>query len=259
MGYEEAHAYLESLGIDAMKSMRPSMERIEAICDLMNHPEREAPAIHITGTNGKTSTARLAASLLVATGLRVGTYTSPHLQTMRERISLNGEPIDKDTFGDVFDHIKPYIEVVEQQVGSRLSYFEALTAMFFLWAADAPVDAMVVEVGLGGSWDATNVVPGRVACVTNVGLDHTGLFGGDGGTLAKCSCGHRGPSRRRRCLVDRPRTRFRHQRQPGRVRGTLSIARYVVSALPGVVRATSRQASGSQRSDRVRGDEPFLA
>lgn len=184
MGYEEARTYLEGLGIDAMKSMRPSTERIEAICDLMNHPEREAPAIHITGTNGKTSTARLAASLLTATGLRVGTYTSPHLQTMRERISLNGEPLDKDTFGAVFDHIKPYIQVVEQQVGSKLTYFEVLTAMFFLWAADAPVDAMVVEVGLGGLWDATNVVPGRVACVTNVGLDHTGLLGMERETIA---------------------------------------------------------------------------
>ncbi|MEA2487573.1 MAG: dihydrofolate synthase / folylpolyglutamate synthase [Actinomycetota bacterium] len=184
MSYDEARSYLEGLGIDAMKSMRPSTERIEAICDLMNHPEREAPAIHITGTNGKTSTARLATSLLVAGGMRVGTYTSPHLQTMRERISLNGEPIDKDAFGDVFDHIKPYIEIVQQQVGSDLTYFEVLTAMFFLWAADAPVDAMVVEVGLGGLWDATNVVPGRVACITNVGLDHTGLLGMERETIA---------------------------------------------------------------------------
>lgn len=189
MTFEEAEAHLDSLGIDAMRSLAPSLRRIEAICDALDHPERSIPAIHVTGTNGKTSTARVAASLLTATGLSVGTYTSPHLETIRERIARDGEPISQAEFGDVFDHLKPYVEVVEKQLDERLSYFETLTAMFFLWAAEAPVEAIVVEVGLGGRWDATNVVPGRVAVITNVGLDHTGLLGMERTTIAKEKAG----------------------------------------------------------------------
>lgn len=184
MGYEEAISHLDALGIDAMKSMRPSTGRIEAICAALDHPERAAPALHITGTNGKTSTARIAASLLAATGLSVGTYTSPHLQTIRERIALNGEPISEEEFGEAFDHLEPYIEMVETELGEGLTYFEVLTAMFYLWAAEKPVDAMVVEVGLGGRYDATNVVPSEVAVITNVGLDHTGLLGTQRETIA---------------------------------------------------------------------------
>lgn len=184
MGYEEARAYLDALGVDAMKSMRPSTARIEAMCAALDHPERAAPAIHITGTNGKTSTARIAASLLAATGLTVGTYTSPHLQTISERIALNGEPIADDELGEAFDHLQPYLRMVEAELGERLTYFEILTAMFYLWAAEKPVDAMVVEVGLGGRYDATNVVPSEVAVITNVGLDHTGLLGVERETIA---------------------------------------------------------------------------
>jgi dihydrofolate synthase/folylpolyglutamate synthase len=189
VSFEEAQAHLDSLGIDAMKSLTPSLHRIEAICQALDHPERSVPAIHVTGTNGKTSTARIAASLLSATGLSVGTYTSPHLETVRERIARDGDPISGAEFSDVFDHVKPYIEVVEKQLDQRLSYFETLTAMFFLWAAEAPVDAMVVEVGLGGRWDATNVVPAAVAVITNIGLDHTGLLGMERTTIAKEKAG----------------------------------------------------------------------
>lgn len=179
MEYADAKAYLDALGIDAMKSLRPATHRIDAISEALDHPERVVPAIHVTGTNGKTSTARIATSVLSATGLRVATYTSPHLQSMRERIALQGRPIGEQEFGDVFDHLLPYLELVEKQLGERLSYFEVLTAMFFLWAAEAPVDVIVVEVGLGGRWDATNVVPSRVAVVTNVSYDHTQLLGSD--------------------------------------------------------------------------------
>lgn len=185
MSYDEATAYLDALGVDVMKSMRPNTARIEAMCDALNHPERAAPALHITGTNGKTSTACIAAAVLAATGLSVGTYTSPHLESVRERITLNGEPLPEEDFGDLFGHLRPYLEVVENQVGERLTYFEVLTAMFFLWAAEAPVDAMVVEVGLGGRWDATNVVPSQTAVITNIGLDHTGLLGTDRETIAR--------------------------------------------------------------------------
>jgi dihydrofolate synthase / folylpolyglutamate synthase len=177
MSFQEAQAYLEALGVDAMKSLAPTLNRIERVCDLLDHPERAVPAIHVTGTNGKTSTARIASSVLSAAGLSVGTYTSPHLETIRERLARNGEPISKDAFGEVFDHVLPFVKHAEQQLGETLSYFEILTAMFFLWAAESPVDAMVVEVGLGGRWDATNVIHAPVAVITNVGIDHTGLLG----------------------------------------------------------------------------------
>ena len=177
MSYEEALVHLNALGVDAMKKLAPSTHRIEALCDLLNNPERNIPAIHITGTNGKTSTARIVTALLGATGLSVGTYTSPHLQTVRERIAFNGDPISEGTFADVFDHMKPYVDIVEAKLDDRLSYFELLTAMFFLWAAETPVDAVVVEVGMGGRWDATNVLPASVPVITNVELDHTSMLG----------------------------------------------------------------------------------
>lgn len=185
MSYTEARAYLDALGIDAMKALAPSLHRIEALMTALDHPERALPAIHVTGTNGKTSTARIAAGILAATGIKVGTYTSPHLQDVRERITLDGAPISESDFGDLFDHIKPFVELVEHELDETLSYFEVLTGMFFLWAADA-VDVMVVEVGLGGRWDATNVLTNvPVAVITNVGLDHTGMLGMDRGTIAK--------------------------------------------------------------------------
>jgi dihydrofolate synthase/folylpolyglutamate synthase len=189
MGYEEATAHLEGLGVDAMKSLRPTMRRIEALCGALDHPEQRVPAIHVTGTNGKTSTARIITSILAATGLSVGTYTSPHLQSIRERIALNGIAISRTDFGDVYDHLRPFLEITEKELDERLTYFEILTAMFYLWAAESPVDAMVVEVGLGGRWDATNVVPSSVAVITNVGLDHVGLLGTDRETIAKEKAG----------------------------------------------------------------------
>jgi dihydrofolate synthase/folylpolyglutamate synthase len=187
--YADAAAHLDALGIDAMKSLAPSLHRIEALCDALDNPQRQIPAIHVTGTNGKTSTARIASSLLAATGLSVGTYTSPHLQSARERIALNGEPIDEDSFGGVFAHLAPYLDTVEKRLGEKLTFFEVMTGMFFLWAVETPVDAVVVEVGLGGRWDATNVVPAPVAVVTNIGLDHTALLGSDRETIAREKAG----------------------------------------------------------------------
>ena len=179
MSFQEAQDYLLSLGIDAMKSAKPSLHRIEALCELLNHPEKAVPAVHVTGTNGKTSTARITASLLAATGLSVGTYTSPHLESIRERIALGGEPLSEDAFGEVFEHLIPYVRVVEDRLGEELSFFEVLTGMYFLWAAEASLDASVIEVGLGGTWDATNVVEAPVAVITNIGLDHTALLGSE--------------------------------------------------------------------------------
>ena len=179
MSYEEAVSYLDALGIDAMKDVTPTLDRIQALCDAMNNPEKAVPVIHVTGTNGKSSVARIATSLLGALGLSVGTYTSPHLQDVRERISHNGEPLSKEDFGDLFAQVRPYLGVVEERLGEKLTYFELLTAMFYLWAADQPVEAAVVEVGLGGRWDATNVTTAPVAVISNIGLDHTEFMGND--------------------------------------------------------------------------------
>jgi dihydrofolate synthase/folylpolyglutamate synthase len=189
LSYDEAVAYLDALGVDAMKDVTPTLDRVRALCDLLNNPELAVPAIHVTGTNGKSSVARIATSVLGAVGLSVGTFTSPHLQDVRERISHNGEPIAEEVFGAVFDQIKPYLEVVEGQTGEKLTYFEVLTAMFYLWAADQPVDVAVVEVGLGGRWDATNVTDAPVAAITNIGLDHTEFMGNDRRKIASEKAG----------------------------------------------------------------------
>ena len=188
MSYAEASSFLEALGIDAMKSMAPSLHRIDALCEALGHPEKSLQAIHITGTNGKTSTARIASSILTATGLKVATYTSPHLENIRERLVLNGQPIDEREFGEVFRYLHPYLELVQARVDEELTFFEVLTGMFFIWAAEN-ADVAVVEVGLGGSWDATNVVDAQVAVITNIGLDHMQLLGSDRTSIAREKAG----------------------------------------------------------------------
>lgn len=193
MHYEEAVDYLDRLGIDAMRGLAPSLHRIEALCAALAHPERSAPAIHIAGTNGKTSVARIVTALLGAAGLKVATFSSPHLENVRERLSLAGVPISEEDFAGAFTHLFPYIETVEAELDEKLSYFEVLTGLFFLWAAEAPVDALVVEVGLGGRWDATNVVPSSVQVLTNVALDHTDLLGSDRIAIAREKSGIIGP------------------------------------------------------------------
>lgn len=185
MSYTEAVAHLDALGVDAMKSMSPSLDRMKALCEAMGNPQHQFPSIHITGTNGKTSVARIVTSLLQELGLTVGTFTSPHLQTVRERIALGVEPITEAIFGDAFEHLKPFLDHVENQLGEPLTYFEVLAGTFFLWASDQPVDVAVVEVGLGGSWDATNVMDGSIAVLTNVDLDHMSMLGEDRLTIAK--------------------------------------------------------------------------
>ncbi|HYI44472.1 MAG TPA: folylpolyglutamate synthase/dihydrofolate synthase family protein [Actinomycetota bacterium] len=185
MSYSEAVAHLDALGVDAMKAMSPSLDRMRALCDAMGNPQHQFPSIHITGTNGKTSVARITTSLVQELGLTVGTFTSPHLHTVRERIALGGEPVTEAVFGDAFAHLKPYLDHVENKLDEPLTYFEVLTGMFFLWASDQPVDVAVVEVGLGGMWDATNVMDGSIAVLTNIDLDHTSMLGMDRLTIAK--------------------------------------------------------------------------
>jgi dihydrofolate synthase / folylpolyglutamate synthase len=157
--------------------LEPSRDRIEALMDLLGAPQRGYPAIHLTGTNGKTSTARMIDSLLRALNLRTGRTTSPHLEEIRERICLDGDPISRDRFVEVYRDVKPYADLVDAAQPHPLSFFELITGMAYAAFADAPVDVAVVEVGLGGSWDATNVIDGQVAVITPISLDHTHLLG----------------------------------------------------------------------------------
>jgi dihydrofolate synthase/folylpolyglutamate synthase len=157
--------------------MVPDVERITALLDLLGSPQRACPCVHLTGTNGKTSTARMVDGLLQAAGLRVGRYTSPHLQSVTERITLDGAPLSAERFTEVFDEIAPYVELVDARHENPLTFFEVLTAMAFAAFADAPVDAQVLEVGLGGRWDATNVVQAQTCVVLPVGMDHAQLLG----------------------------------------------------------------------------------
>jgi len=157
--------------------LEPSLDRIAALCRLLGDPQRSYPVIHLTGTNGKTSTSRMVDTLLRALDLRTGRFTSPHLQSMTERISIDGEPLAEDLFVDAFADVAAYAQIVDDTSEHPLSYFEMVTAMAFAAFADAPVDAAVVEVGMGGSWDATNVADGQVSVVTPIGVDHERYLG----------------------------------------------------------------------------------
>jgi dihydrofolate synthase / folylpolyglutamate synthase len=153
----------------------PDLDAMRRLVDALGHPETASPAIHVTGTNGKTSTARCLSALLSAKGLRVGTFTSPHLERINERLAAAGEPISDADLAQVLAHLAGIEPLLGE--GARLSWFEILTGAALLWFADRPVDVAVYEVGLGGRWDATNVVDAGVAVVTNIGLDHVEFLG----------------------------------------------------------------------------------
>ncbi|MGW2325075.1 bifunctional tetrahydrofolate synthase/dihydrofolate synthase [Streptomyces sp. NPDC001700] len=155
----------------------PSLVRVEALLDILGSPHRAYPSIHITGTNGKTSTARMIEALLGSFELRTGRYTSPHVQSVTERISLDGAPISAERFIETYEDIAPYIQMVDDRQEYRLSFFEVLTGMAYAAFADAPVDIAVVEVGMGGTWDATNVIDADVAVIMPISLDHTDRLG----------------------------------------------------------------------------------
>ncbi len=158
--------------------MQPSTERIAALVDALGEPQRSYPVIHLTGTNGKTSTARMIDALLTEIGLRTGRYTSPHLQRATERINVDNRPITPERYVELYREVEPFVDIVDASHGT-LSKFEVLTAMGFAAFADAPVEAAVIEVGLGGRWDATNVADGTVAVITPIGLDHAEFLGTD--------------------------------------------------------------------------------
>ena len=169
LNYLDEHASYEKTG----RVESPSLDNINTFMDLMGQPHLSYPVIHITGTNGKGSTTQIITQLLIAHGLQVGTYTSPHLETLTERISRNNEPISEQDFADCVAAIAD-IEVIG---GVRPSYFEVMTAAAFRYFADTAVDVAVIEVGMLGRWDATNVVNSAVAVITNIALDHTEFAG----------------------------------------------------------------------------------
>jgi dihydrofolate synthase/folylpolyglutamate synthase len=168
--------------------LQPSLDRIAGVMELLGDPQRTYPVIHLTGTNGKTSTTRIIDTVLRELGLKTGRFTSPHLHSMRERIALSGEPISAERFLAAYDDVVPFIEMVDARSvadgGPRMTYFEVLVAVAYAAFADAPIDVAVVEVGLGGSWDATNVADGSVSVVTPVALDHQHFLGHDVESIA---------------------------------------------------------------------------
>jgi dihydrofolate synthase / folylpolyglutamate synthase len=157
--------------------MVPDLERITDLLHLLGDPQLAFPSIHITGTNGKTSTARMVDALLHELALRTGRYTSPHLESVTERICVDTVALSPDRFAAVYDEVAPFAELVDGRHADRVTFFELLTAMAFAAFADAPVDAAVVEVGLGGRWDATNVIHAPVAVLLPISLDHVGILG----------------------------------------------------------------------------------
>ncbi|NUO60978.1 MAG: bifunctional folylpolyglutamate synthase/dihydrofolate synthase [Hamadaea sp.] len=169
-----AEAELESRGFTRMVF---DLGRITELLDVLGSPQRAYPSIHLTGTNGKTSTARMIDSLLRAYGLHTGRYTSPHLETVRERISLDGEPVDEERFTRIYDEVAPVAQLLDARNDEPLTYFDMTTALAFATFADAPVDVGVVEVGLGGADDSTNVLQAGVTVITPIGLDHTEWLG----------------------------------------------------------------------------------
>ncbi|MBB2985149.1 bifunctional folylpolyglutamate synthase/dihydrofolate synthase [Terracoccus luteus] len=204
-GRPDAAAVEAAHTLEAMKRMReveeeilarapendvgPSLERIRAVMELAGDPQRQYPVVHLTGTNGKTSTSRMVDTILTETGLTTGRFTSPHLHDIRERISIGGKPVSRERFVAAYEEVLPLVELVDarslESGGRRLNFFEVLVAVAFAAFADAPVDVAVIEVGLGGSWDATNVADGQVAVITPIDLDHTHLLGDDVRSIAE--------------------------------------------------------------------------
>jgi dihydrofolate synthase/folylpolyglutamate synthase len=157
--------------------LEPSLGRIQAFTQLLGDPQRGYPVIHLTGTNGKTSTSRMIDTLLRALELRTGRFTSPHLERINERITIDGEPLTDAEFVRAFNDVAPYTHLVDAAQPIPLSFFETIVGMAYAAFADAPVDVAIVEVGMGGVWDATNVADGTVAVVTPIGVDHAAYLG----------------------------------------------------------------------------------
>ncbi len=167
----------------------PTLERISALVDMLGSPQLTYPTIHIGGTNGKTTTSRMVDSLLFEMGLRTGRFTSPHLESYLERICINGQPIDAKELIFSFNDISPYLDLMDTKFDNPISFFEAITALAFAAFAEHPIDVGVIEVGMGGQWDATNVVDADVSVIMPIGLDHMEYLGDTIGEIAKTKAG----------------------------------------------------------------------
>ena len=157
--------------------LEPSLDRIRAFVELLGDPQHSLDVVHLTGTNGKTSTARMVDTLLRARGLRTGRFTSPHLESITERVSVDGLPLADEEFVRAFNDVAPYTHLVDESEAHPLSFFETVVGLAYAAFADAPVDVAVVEVGMGGSWDATNVADAQVAVVLPIAVDHAQYLG----------------------------------------------------------------------------------
>jgi len=167
----------------------PTLERISALVDMLGSPQLTYPTIHIGGTNGKTTTSRMVDSLLFEMGLRTGRFTSPHLESYLERICINGQPIDAKEMIFSFNDISPYLDLMDTKFDNPISFFEAITALAFAAFAEHPIDVGVIEVGMGGQWDATNVVDADVSVIMPIGLDHMEYLGNTIADIAKTKAG----------------------------------------------------------------------
>lgn len=174
MNFKEAEEYLNKA---ARHGIKPSLDRIRILLSKLGDPQLKYPSIHITGTNGKTSTARMISSILEVGGRKVARYTSPHMQSVTERICIDGRPVSEREFAALLERIIPQVEETDRETGDPLSYFEVTTAMAFLHFARRKVDLGVIEVGLGGRWDATNLVDSRIQVITGVALEHMAELG----------------------------------------------------------------------------------
>lgn len=192
--------YAELLSRVGEANPQPRLGPTRRVAELLGDPQRSYPIVHVTGTNGKTSTSRMAESILRAHGLRTGLLTSPHLVRMNERIVIDGDPIANEALAANWDDIRPYIAMVDAELEAAgelpITFFEALTVLAFACFADAPVDVVVLEVGMGGEWDSTNIADGAVAVLTPIALDHMHRLGNTVGEIATTKAGIIKPSAR---------------------------------------------------------------
>lgn len=190
---EADEVYAELLVRIGEAAPQPRLEPTRKACELLGDPQHAAPVIHITGTNGKTSTSRMIEAILRAAGLKTGLLTSPHLVRVNERIVIDGIPVSNEALVRNWRDIAPYLAIVDAELvaagDEALSYFEALTVLGFAIFADAPVDVMVLEVGMGGEWDSTNVADGQVAVFTPIALDHQARLGNTIAEIARTKAG----------------------------------------------------------------------
>ncbi|WAC68730.1 bifunctional folylpolyglutamate synthase/dihydrofolate synthase [Microbacterium sp. SL75] len=173
--------------------VQPRVERTRRVLELLADPQRTYRVIHVTGTNGKTSTSRMIESLLRSMGLRTGLFTSPHLERFTERILIDGEPVGDAAIADAWDEIQPFVDMVDAELAAAgdapLTFFELLTVLAFVACADAPIDVLVLEVGMGGEWDSTNTADGDVAVFAPIDIDHTDRLGSTIAEIATVKAG----------------------------------------------------------------------